>query len=68
MNKLFIYYSLTGNGDCVAEYLKDNYDIRKIETKETLPKNYILRILAGGYKAMVNYLDTSLSKLDSLSS
>ena len=23
MNKLFIYYSLTGNGDCIAEYLKD---------------------------------------------
>lgn len=58
MKKLFIYYSLTGNGDLVAEYLKEKeYDIRKIETKEPLPKNYVLRILAGGYKAMINYED-----------
>lgn len=58
MKKLFIYYSLTGNGDLVAEYLKEKeYDIRKIETKEPLPKNYVLRILTGGYKAMINYKD-----------
>ena len=58
MKKLFIYYSLTGNGDLVAEYLKEKkYDIRKIETKEPLPKNYVLRILTGGYKAMINYED-----------
>lgn len=58
MKKLFIYYSLTGNGDMVAEYLKNKeYDIRKVETKEPLPKNYVLSILAGGYKAMINYED-----------
>lgn len=58
MEKIFIYYSLTGNGDEVAEYLKNNgYNIRKVETKEPLPKNNILRILAGGYKAMINYED-----------
>lgn len=58
MKKLFIYYSLTGNGDIVADYLKDKgYDIRKVETKEELPKNNILRILAGGYKAMISYKD-----------
>ena len=58
MKKIFIYYSLTGNGDLVAEYLKNKeYDIRKVESKEPLPKNYILSILAGGYKAMVNYED-----------
>lgn len=58
MKKLFIYYSLTGNGDLVADYLKDkNYDIRKVETSEELPKNFFLRMLIGGYKAMINYED-----------
>lgn len=58
MKKLFIYYSLTGNGDAVADYLKNSgYDIRKIETLEPLPDNNVLRILAGGYKAMINYED-----------
>ena len=62
MKKIFIYYSLTGNGDVVASYLKDsNYDIRKVETKEVLPNNYILRILTGGYKAMINYEDELLN-------
>ena len=58
MKKIFIYYSLTGNGDLIANYLKDNgYDIRKVETSEQLPRNYFLRILTGGYKAMINYKD-----------
>lgn len=58
MQKIFIYYSLTGNGDMVADYLKDKgYDILKVETSEVLPKNFILRILTGGYKAMINYCD-----------
>ena len=58
MKKIFIYYSLTGNGDIVADYLKSkNYDIRKVETSEVLPNNFILRILTGGYKAMINYED-----------
>ena len=59
--KIFIYYSLTGNGDEVASCLKSKgYDIRKIITKEPLPNNYIFRILAGGYKAMINYEDKLL--------
>ena len=58
MKKIFIYYSLTGNGDVVADYLKDKgYDIRKVKTSEPLPDNYILRLLTGGYKAMINYED-----------
>lgn len=58
MKKIFIYYSLTGNGDAVAEYLKNKeYNIKKVETSEPLPKNYILSIVAGGYKAMINYED-----------
>lgn len=58
MKKIFIYYSLTGNGDVVAEYLKNKgYNIRKVITNEPLPNNYILRILSGGFKATINYED-----------
>ncbi len=58
MKKIFIYYSLSGNGDEVANYLKDkNIDIRKVETKEKLPNNMILRILTGGFKAGIGYKD-----------
>ena len=64
MKKLFIYYSLSGNGDNIADYLKDKvYDIRKVITEEELPKNNMLRILIGGYKAMINYKD-KLKKFD----
>ena len=62
MEKIFIYYSLTGTGDYVADYLsKNGYDIRKVKTKEPLPKNKFLSIIVGGYKAMRSYKD----KLDS---
>lgn len=57
MKKIFIYYTLSGNGEVVADYLKDKYDIRKVKTSEPLPKNNFLRILSGGYKAMVNHKD-----------
>ena len=58
MKKIFIYYSLSGNGDKVASYLKDKgYDIRKVVTNEPLPKNYFLSILSGGFKALIGYKD-----------
>ena len=58
MKKIFIYYSLTGNGNEVAKYLKEkNCDIRKVLTKKPLPNNYILQILTGGFKATINYED-----------
>ena len=58
MKKIFIYYSLSGNGDEVANYLKDKgYDIRKVETKKSFPKAMFLRILIGGYKAGIEYED-----------
>lgn len=61
MKKIFIYYSLSGNGDMVANYLKDKrYEIRKVDTREQLPKNMILRIIIGGYKAMINHKDKLL--------
>lgn len=71
MKKIFIYYSLSGNGDKVANYLKDkDIDIRKVETKEILPSNTILRILAGGFLAGINHkdklvdFDSNISKYD----
>ena len=64
MKKLFIYYSSTGNGDEVSKYLEKEYDIRKVNSLEPLPKSYFLSILIGGYKAMRNYKD----KLDNFDS
>ena len=59
MRKIFIYYSLSGNGDLVNEYLsKKGYESKKIEVKNKLPKNYFLSIVIGGYKAMSNYKET----------
>lgn len=58
MNKIFIYYSLTGNGDVVASVLKEKgYEIRKVNTLEPLPKNRFLSILVGGFKAGIEYKD-----------
>ena len=54
MKKLFIYYSLTSNGDLVAKTLEKSCDIRKIKVKKELPKPFFLRILVGGYKAISN--------------
>ena len=61
MKKLFIYYSLSGNGDLIAEFLKHTHDIRKIRTKEPLPKNKVLQILSGGFKATIHYKDKLLN-------
>jgi flavodoxin len=64
MKRIFIYYSLSGNGDAIADYLKEKkIDIRKVETLKPLPKNRVLQIIIGGYKAMRNYKD-KLSNFD----
>jgi flavodoxin len=61
MKKLFIYYSLTGNGELIANTLRDYYvDVRRIEAKKSLPKFFPLRIFVGGYKAMKNQKDELL--------
>ena len=52
MKKLFIYYSLSGNGDMVAKRLSElGYDLRKVETAKKMPESFFLRILAGGGEA-----------------
>ncbi|MBQ3435419.1 MAG: hypothetical protein IJH13_00110 [Bacilli bacterium] len=61
MKKLFIYYSLTSNGDVVAKELKKKgYDIRKVISKSKYPKNRALMILIGGYKGTFNKKDKLL--------
>ncbi len=55
MSKLFIYYSLTGNGDSVADILSGKgYEIRKVIEKKKMPKSFLFRIMAGGFRAGIN--------------
>ena len=55
MKKLLIYYSLSGNGDFVAEqYKEQGYDIRKVETVKGLPKVFFFAMLSGGFQAGIN--------------
>ena len=61
MKKLFIYYSLSENGDVVSEeFKKKGYEIRKVITKRKYPKSMFFRILIGGYKASFNKKDKLL--------
>ena len=64
MKKLFIYYSFSGNGDVVAEYLSKKVDVYKVVPKKPLSNNKFLGILAGGFKALINYKD-KLNNFDS---
>ena len=55
MKKLFIYYSNSGNGDIVAEYLsKMGFDIRKVETKYRLSKHMFFAMMKGGSNVLFN--------------
>ena len=71
MKKIFIYFSETGNGDVVADYLKDNgYEIRKVEAKKKLPKVMFFQMMVGGFQAAINKkpklldFDTNIDKYD----
>ena len=73
MKRVFIYYSLSGNGEAVADYLsKKDYSIVRVETTKKMPKSMFFRILVGGFKASVNYkdklkdFDTDISKYDEI--
>ena len=59
MKKIFIYYSLSGNGDVVATYLRTNgIDTRKVIMQDKMPKSYIGQILKGGFLAGINHKAT----------
>lgn len=52
MKKLFLYYSLTGNGDEVASMLSSRgYELRKVVEKKKAPKSFFFRVLFGGFRA-----------------
>ena len=52
MKKLLIYYSLTGNGELVADKLSQRgYEIRRVYEKKKMPKSFFFMILAGGFRA-----------------
>ena len=71
MEKIFIYYSLTGNGDLVSNSFKEQrYVLRKVEEKHKAPKSFFFRVLEGGFRAglglkgkLVNY-DNDVSKFN----
>lgn len=54
MSRLFVYYSDSGNGDYVASIMQNKgFEIMKIKPKKELPESYFLKILVGGFKAML---------------
>ena len=56
MNRVFLYYSHSGNGDAVAETMKGfGYDIRKVEAQRELPKSLVFSILSGGFLAGIGW-------------
>ena len=61
MKRLFVYFSHTGNGDVVAEYLKDKtVDIRKVIRKKRLPKSFFWGMMTGGFLAGIKHKDKLL--------
>ena len=71
MEKLFIYYSYTGNGEIVANNLKDKgFDLRKVTPKKSLPKSFFWGVLTGGFLAGTKHksklvdFDSDVSKYD----
>lgn len=58
MKKLFIYYSMTSNGDAVSDVFKDKgYDIRKVISKTKYSKKMFMLMMKGGYRATFNKCD-----------
>ena len=52
MSKIFIYYSLTRNGDFISKEMENKgYTIRKVIEKKKMPKKFFFRVLTGGFRA-----------------
>ena len=55
MSKLFIYYNYSGNGNVVANYLKNKgFEIRRAESKYKLSKVLFFAMMKGGFAAFIN--------------
>lgn len=58
MKKIFIYYSMTGNGDIVSDIFKNKgYDIRKVISKVKYPKSKFFLMMYGGSRIVFNKKD-----------
>ena len=69
MKKIFIYFSLSNNGDIVAEEFKNKgYEIRKVISKSKYPKNKFMLIMVGGYKSLFNKKDKIIDFNNDISS
>ncbi len=56
MRKLFLYYSLSGNGDAVAACLKEKgFDLCRVEPSKEPPKKFFFQILQCGFNAARRY-------------
>ena len=56
MKKLFIFYSLTGNGDYLSAILEyKGYEIRKVVEKKKMPNKFFWRVLTGGFRAGMRF-------------
>ncbi len=56
MKSVFVYYSMTGNGDYVAEQLKKKgVDIIKLQPKRRLPKAMLPQMMVGGMLALFHH-------------
>ena len=73
MSKIFIYYSHSGNGDLVADKMKEfGYDTYKIIPKKSLPKSFFWSVMTGGFQATINYkpklvdFNVDISKYDEI--
>ena len=54
--KIFIYYSLSGNGDKIAnDLMQKGIDIRKVLLEKDMPKSKAGSLLKGGFLASINY-------------
>ena len=52
MKGLFIYYTLSDNGDLVAEAMKKKgYDVRSVKLLKPMPKKIFFQIMTGGFLA-----------------
>ena len=61
MKRIFIYYSLTGNGDKVANILMSKgIDIRKVIPVKSLPNSKVGSIFKGGFLAGINHKEKLL--------
>ena len=58
MKKLLIYYSYTGNGDVVANFLKEKgVEVRPVKRAKKLPKSFFFGVLTGGFLAGTKHKD-----------